>query len=117
MDSVAPTETSNQASNDELPELVGGTLQQSSDTHNKRTHEDRLASTEHIANPDCGNRSSKATQIVRSDDDTLTKTKISPRARPVIGAFRTRWCTYLGESTGYFVARESSSHSIHRWSR
>lgn len=65
-------EARDETTDDQLGELVRGTLQDRANTHDEGTEEDRLATTEHVTDPDGGDRTGETAQVVRSDSDTLT---------------------------------------------
>lgn len=70
VDTIA--KTSDQTTDDQLGELVRGTLQDSTDAHDEGTEEDGLATTQHVTDPDGRNRTGETSQIVRGNRDTLT---------------------------------------------
>lgn len=66
------TEPSDQSTDNKLSKSVGCALKDGTDTHNKRTDKDSLPTTQNVTDPDCRNRASETSQVVRCDRDTLS---------------------------------------------
>ena len=66
---IAPS--SNQSSNDPLGEIVRSALQQSANSHDDRSDEDGLLTTERVADEDSEYSTAKASQVVGGDCNAL----------------------------------------------